>query len=297
MLVKAEERAVGRVDRRLYRTYLAAWGPFFAIPIFMFTMAMSERGLQVISPSPPHPSWLTCADLRTCLFDQVCCVRPIRGCQQVLNILLRLRPYPARGHRLVGTWTDSFSCLFGGCCATAAVEPLCQLCLSVFFTMPVVQPEAGKLSNRHIQGSGLFKVLQSKGIPYFAFFLLFLLFLGCMGDTLSSGSFLRIPDHPNIPQVGCSICPDFCPNGCLSAHAGGSELVAEHLVQHDHQVGAGRAASEQQQVHGRLLLPRPGLPGGAGGAGPPAGARVLQCLTPLACKLAGKGHETAHGLL
>ena len=47
VLVKAEERAVGRVDRRLYRTYLAAWGPFFAIPIFMFTMAMSERGLQV----------------------------------------------------------------------------------------------------------------------------------------------------------------------------------------------------------------------------------------------------------
>lgn len=47
MLVRAEERAVGRVDRRLYRTYLAAWGPFFAIPIAMLTMAMSERGLQV----------------------------------------------------------------------------------------------------------------------------------------------------------------------------------------------------------------------------------------------------------
>ena len=47
MLVRAEERAVGRVDRRLYRTYLAAWGPFFAIPIFMITMAMTERGLQV----------------------------------------------------------------------------------------------------------------------------------------------------------------------------------------------------------------------------------------------------------
>lgn len=47
VLVKAEERAVGRVDRRLYRTYLAAWGPFFAIPLAMVTMALSERGLQV----------------------------------------------------------------------------------------------------------------------------------------------------------------------------------------------------------------------------------------------------------
>ncbi|KAL3155586.1 hypothetical protein ABBQ38_010843 [Trebouxia sp. C0009 RCD-2024] len=47
VLVRAEERAVGRVDRRLYRTYLAAWGPFFAIPIFMVTMALTERGLQV----------------------------------------------------------------------------------------------------------------------------------------------------------------------------------------------------------------------------------------------------------
>lgn len=47
VLVRAEERAVGRVDRRLYRTYLAAWGPFFSIPIFMVTMALTERGLQV----------------------------------------------------------------------------------------------------------------------------------------------------------------------------------------------------------------------------------------------------------
>ena len=53
VLVRAEERAVGRVDRRLYRTYLAAWGPFFAIPIFMVTMAMTERGLQVPTAVPP----------------------------------------------------------------------------------------------------------------------------------------------------------------------------------------------------------------------------------------------------
>ena len=47
VLVKAEERAKGRVDRRLYRTYLSAWGPFFAIPVLMVVLAMSERGLQV----------------------------------------------------------------------------------------------------------------------------------------------------------------------------------------------------------------------------------------------------------
>ena len=47
VLVKAEERAKGRVDRRLYRTYLAAWGPFFAIPLIMVFLATSERGLQV----------------------------------------------------------------------------------------------------------------------------------------------------------------------------------------------------------------------------------------------------------
>ncbi len=47
VLVKAEERAKGRVDRRLYRTYLSAWGPFFAIPLLMVVLATSERGLQV----------------------------------------------------------------------------------------------------------------------------------------------------------------------------------------------------------------------------------------------------------
>ena len=46
-MVKAEERAKGRVDRRLYRTYLSAWGPFFAIPLLMVVLATSERGLQV----------------------------------------------------------------------------------------------------------------------------------------------------------------------------------------------------------------------------------------------------------
>ena len=47
VLVKAEERAKGRVDRRLYKTYLAAWGPFFSIPLLMVFLATSERGLQV----------------------------------------------------------------------------------------------------------------------------------------------------------------------------------------------------------------------------------------------------------
>ena len=56
VLVQAEERAVGRVDRRLYRTYLAAWGPLFLIPIFMILFATSERGLQVNSAAVAIPA-------------------------------------------------------------------------------------------------------------------------------------------------------------------------------------------------------------------------------------------------
>lgn len=54
VLVKAEERAKGRVDRRLYRTYLSAWGPFFAIPLLMVVLATSERGLQVSQGLSEH---------------------------------------------------------------------------------------------------------------------------------------------------------------------------------------------------------------------------------------------------
>ena len=46
-LIKAEGRAVGRVKRTIYKTYLSAWGPFFLVPISMFSIALVERALQV----------------------------------------------------------------------------------------------------------------------------------------------------------------------------------------------------------------------------------------------------------
>lgn len=38
---------MGRVKRTIYRTYLSAWGPFFLVPISMFSIALVERALQV----------------------------------------------------------------------------------------------------------------------------------------------------------------------------------------------------------------------------------------------------------
>lgn len=52
-LVKEEGRAVGRVDRGMYRAYLSAWGPFFVLPLVMIGLAMSERGMQVGLHSVP----------------------------------------------------------------------------------------------------------------------------------------------------------------------------------------------------------------------------------------------------
>ena len=46
-LIKAEGRAVGRVKRTIYKTYLSAWGPFFLVPISMVSIALVERTLQV----------------------------------------------------------------------------------------------------------------------------------------------------------------------------------------------------------------------------------------------------------
>jgi len=45
-LTKAEERAVGRVNRRVYLRYFAAYGPAFIIPSIIFSLALTERGLQ-----------------------------------------------------------------------------------------------------------------------------------------------------------------------------------------------------------------------------------------------------------
>ena len=46
-LTKAEERAVGQVDRAIYTAYFRSWSPAFWIPATVLTLAMVERGLQV----------------------------------------------------------------------------------------------------------------------------------------------------------------------------------------------------------------------------------------------------------
>ena len=78
---------------------------------------------------------------------------------------------------------------------------------------------------------------------------------------------------------------------------GGPELVAERVVQHHHSAREGRPPPGQRQVHDHLLQPGPGVPGGAGGAGPDAGAGLFQCIAPLARQPASQGHAAAHGLL
>jgi ATP-binding cassette subfamily C (CFTR/MRP) protein 1 len=45
-LTKAEERAVGRVDRQVYMRYFAAYGPALIIPSIVLVLAVTERGLQ-----------------------------------------------------------------------------------------------------------------------------------------------------------------------------------------------------------------------------------------------------------
>ncbi|WPT17490.1 Multidrug resistance-associated protein 1 [Picochlorum sp. SENEW3] len=45
-LTKAEERAVGQVNRKVYMKYFLAWGPMLIIPSTVLFLAMTERGLQ-----------------------------------------------------------------------------------------------------------------------------------------------------------------------------------------------------------------------------------------------------------
>ncbi|PRW33949.1 ABC transporter isoform A [Chlorella sorokiniana] len=47
-LTKAEERAVGQVDRAVYLEYFRAWSPLFWIPLFVLSLALVERGLQAL---------------------------------------------------------------------------------------------------------------------------------------------------------------------------------------------------------------------------------------------------------
>lgn len=45
-LTKAEERAVGQVDKKIYLRYFASWGPAMLVPGFVLWLCVSERGLQ-----------------------------------------------------------------------------------------------------------------------------------------------------------------------------------------------------------------------------------------------------------
>ena len=49
-ITKAEERAVGQVERRVYRRYFSVWGtpqlPGLLLPLFVLTLAFLEKGLQ-----------------------------------------------------------------------------------------------------------------------------------------------------------------------------------------------------------------------------------------------------------
>ena len=45
-ITKAEERAVGQVERRVYLKYFMVWGPMLLIPILVLTLAVTEKGLQ-----------------------------------------------------------------------------------------------------------------------------------------------------------------------------------------------------------------------------------------------------------
>jgi hypothetical protein len=45
---QVEERAVGRVEREIYKAYLSAWSTtLIALPVIVAVMAFGERGLQV----------------------------------------------------------------------------------------------------------------------------------------------------------------------------------------------------------------------------------------------------------
>lgn len=46
-LTKAEERAIGQVEKRIYLKYFLAWSPYLLVPSIVLGLAISERGLQV----------------------------------------------------------------------------------------------------------------------------------------------------------------------------------------------------------------------------------------------------------
>ena len=47
--VQKEARAEGSVDKNVYWQYLAAWSPYFIIPVGMIAAGVMERSLQVCS--------------------------------------------------------------------------------------------------------------------------------------------------------------------------------------------------------------------------------------------------------
>ena len=46
-LIEKEDRSKGKVDRSVYVQYLKAWGPAFIVPVMYFSIAISERSLQL----------------------------------------------------------------------------------------------------------------------------------------------------------------------------------------------------------------------------------------------------------
>lgn len=46
-LTGEEERAVGRVKRNIYTSYVKAWGPFFILPVLLMIFSISDKGMNV----------------------------------------------------------------------------------------------------------------------------------------------------------------------------------------------------------------------------------------------------------
>jgi ABC-type sulfate/molybdate transport systems ATPase subunit len=52
-LIRKEDRSKGSVDRKVYMTYLRAWGQHLRMPLLFVSIAFTERGFQVRCPRLP----------------------------------------------------------------------------------------------------------------------------------------------------------------------------------------------------------------------------------------------------
>lgn len=46
-LIQKEDRSIGSVDKRVYMTYLRAWGPHLRLPLTFLAIAICTQGFQV----------------------------------------------------------------------------------------------------------------------------------------------------------------------------------------------------------------------------------------------------------